>query len=336
MQELVGRLTALDAEASESLKVISYFDALVARGVGPDALLRAAAALSGAVVGSSTPGRTRRVQPTGRPADEEPDAPRLSRRVPPDGQVWIERRDPHANDAMILERLALALEITAARRGNDALDAVEQSIDEHTAPAERRAATARLRLAPGDEVCVVATLPDAPPPVAGPSALVVTEWGPARAVITRTAPSPPADADGAASTPTRIGVGTRVRPDDLPESWRTATLALRMTSPELPLVDADEVGAIMLLAEAADERSAEHPDVVTLAGLDPRHRVILDAYGRMGSVRQAAALAGVHHSTAQDRLAQLVDLLGYDVRHPIGLARYTVARVLLTLSHPGF
>ncbi|MDZ8170673.1 helix-turn-helix domain-containing protein [Microbacterium xanthum] len=336
MQELVGRLTALDAEASESLKVISYFDALVARGVGPDALLRAAAALSGAVVGSSAPGRTRRMQPTGRPAEEVSGAARLSRRVHPSGQVWIERREPHANDAMILERLALALEITAARRGNDPVDAVEQSIDEHLTPAERRTASARLRLTPGDEVCVVATLPDAPPPVPGPSALVVTEWGPARAFVTRTVPSPPTDADATASAPARVGVGIRVTPPDLPESWRTATLALRMTSPELPFMDADEMGAIMLLAEAADERAAEHPDVVTLAGLDPRHRVILDAYGQKGSVRQAAALAGVHHSTAQDRFAHLADLLGYDVRHPNGLARYTIARILLTLSRPGF
>lgn len=30
MQELVGRLTALDAEATETIKVIAYFDALVA------------------------------------------------------------------------------------------------------------------------------------------------------------------------------------------------------------------------------------------------------------------------------------------------------------------
>ena len=40
MQELVGRLTALDPDASEALKVVAYFDALTASGVSLDGLLR--------------------------------------------------------------------------------------------------------------------------------------------------------------------------------------------------------------------------------------------------------------------------------------------------------
>ena len=50
MQELAGRLTALDPEASASLKVIASFDALVAGGVGIEALVRAAATMAVALI----------------------------------------------------------------------------------------------------------------------------------------------------------------------------------------------------------------------------------------------------------------------------------------------
>ncbi len=52
MQELAGRLTALDPEASASLRVIASFDALVAGGVGIEALVRAAAVLGGTIAGA--------------------------------------------------------------------------------------------------------------------------------------------------------------------------------------------------------------------------------------------------------------------------------------------
>ena len=51
MQELVGRLTALDPQATESLKVIAYFDALVDGHANPEVLLRGAAVLSGCAAG---------------------------------------------------------------------------------------------------------------------------------------------------------------------------------------------------------------------------------------------------------------------------------------------
>lgn len=51
MKELAGRLSALDPEASETLKVIAYFDKLVDGRVGPDGMLRGAAVLCGAPMG---------------------------------------------------------------------------------------------------------------------------------------------------------------------------------------------------------------------------------------------------------------------------------------------
>ena len=51
MQGLVWRLKALDPEASESLKVIAYFDALVDGHASAQVLLSGAAVLSGCAAG---------------------------------------------------------------------------------------------------------------------------------------------------------------------------------------------------------------------------------------------------------------------------------------------
>ena len=102
MQEPVGRLTAVDAEATETLKVIAYFDALVNGHATTEVLLRGAAVLSGCAAGQTVGGKTMRVDATGARAAATPgDWP--SRSFGDDGIVWIERSGTaHANDEMIL------------------------------------------------------------------------------------------------------------------------------------------------------------------------------------------------------------------------------------------
>ena len=46
MRGLLLRLSALDADAESAVRVIAYFDALVARSTDPAALVRATAALA--------------------------------------------------------------------------------------------------------------------------------------------------------------------------------------------------------------------------------------------------------------------------------------------------
>jgi len=65
MQELVGRITALDPEASETLRVIAYFDALVDNHASVEALLRAATVLSGCPAGISAGDTVLRVDESG-------------------------------------------------------------------------------------------------------------------------------------------------------------------------------------------------------------------------------------------------------------------------------
>lgn len=329
MQELVGRLTALDPEASETLKVVSYFDALVSTGVGAESLLRGAAALAGATVGLRHGERSLRMGADGArlPGGAAPEAGGLAREA--DGiRVWIERDGPpHVNDAMVLERLAIALSITQARRGTDDGGAVDAALSPQATDDERAIALARLRMDAAPALRVLALPADAPAPGLGPSAVVVTPRGPARAVI--------CDADVEVAVPGRHGVGLAVPRERIAESWASALIALRLADAEHPVVSAEDLGGVLLVAEASDARPAPHPDAVALAGLDARALELLDALADTGSVRAVATRLGMHHSSVQQRVGVLASALGYDPRAPYGRIRYAIARTLLTLARPG-
>ena len=120
MQELLGRIARLDPSASLGLRVIACFDELMVGNVNTRALLAAAASLAGCVAGfcSASPARTVRVDARGHHVDGPPpevaDGFRLDAS---DGlEVWLERDgDRLPNDAIVLERLALAVRIRHGR-----------------------------------------------------------------------------------------------------------------------------------------------------------------------------------------------------------------------------
>lgn len=333
MQELVGRLTALDPEASETLKVVSYFDALVAGGVGLDALLRGAAVLSGTNAGyAPATGQEVRVAPSGErlePAEATVAASRWPSRRTSDGSlVWIERSGAsHANDAMVLERLALAVAITTARRSNTADAAVEVVITAGAPAAERAVAASKLRMDATRDVRAIAFHPDAAALTPGPTAVVATPRGLARAVLV----------DGGFHVPpaVRAGIGVSGTAERLPESWASALIALRLSTPRDPVVDAAELGALLFVAESAERHEEPHPDAAAVDALDERSRLVLEALADAGSVRSAASVLGMHHSSVQARLDALTAHLGYDPRSPAGRTRYALARALAALEQPG-
>lgn len=320
MQELVGRLTALDPAASETLRVVSYFDALIARGVGLDGLLRAAAALSGVVAGAETRGRTRRFDPAGRVVPGPAETPTRRVQLPFGGAVWIERGGPpHVNDEMILERLALAVGlIEAHHHPADGLDII---IDAERSADERATALARLRIGPHERIRLVATDVDAPWPGA-PHTELPTRFGILRATL---------DRQGALLSAGRVGLGPWVRADLAPESWDGAVIAYRLATASVPVVDATDLGAMLILARAYDPEHPHH-DVTTLAGLDARSAEILRVLVESDSIRAAAAALTMHHSTVQARHESLSRELGYDPRTTGGRMRYIAAEVLRRLG----
>ncbi|WP_036960365.1 hypothetical protein [Promicromonospora kroppenstedtii] len=366
MQELVGRLTALDPEASESLKVVAYFDVLVAGGVGIPALLRGAAVLSGAVAGAVVGQRTYRVGPDGGRLPEgavvgpaaAPAAPaattsppeqRLSRPVA-DGRVWIERAgSAHANDDMVVERLALAVDLVRARHDGESGSSLATLIDETRDVGERRIALSRLRLDPA-RAYRVAALPASRDVAAAPSGTVSgAVSGTASASASGTASGAPstvvATPDGLVRAvvlgrDTEItgpaGLGLVQPADRLAESFRTALLALRLSSGSGAVVDAEDLGVVLAAVEALEPVAAQQPDVVALARLDARTRAVLDELAAAESVRAGASALGVHHSTLQARHDALTTELGYDPRSLQGRTRFQLARLLLRLTeaHP--
>jgi len=94
MQELTGRLQALDPEASESLKVISYFDVLINGKVSVEALLRAAVTLTGCPCGySPVSGKPIRLCPNGERTAQAFPAQQggLAFTMDDGGRIWLER-----------------------------------------------------------------------------------------------------------------------------------------------------------------------------------------------------------------------------------------------------
>lgn len=219
MQELVGRLTALDPEASETLKVVAYFDVLVAGGAGLQALLRGAAVLSGTVAGATDGRRTYRMGPDGdRRTETVQVQPHWPSRSKDDRSVWLEREgSPHANDDMVIERLALAADLVGSRRPGEPGSSLETAIDATRDADERRVALSRLRLDPAREVRIAA-LPPSHDVDGALSTVVATPYGLVRAVVL----------GQGATVPGPAGVGVPRRADQLPESFRTAVLALRL------------------------------------------------------------------------------------------------------------
>ncbi|TPQ18695.1 PucR family transcriptional regulator, partial [Streptomyces sporangiiformans] len=122
MEELAGRLAALDPDAGAAVQVIAYFDRLVEGRAGLEALVRGAAVLSGCparLVDADRHVRIR-VEPDGRRSDEtgpvRPEWP--STPLSPGGApaVWLERTGPPTVvDSMVLERAASAARLVLDR-----------------------------------------------------------------------------------------------------------------------------------------------------------------------------------------------------------------------------
>jgi hypothetical protein len=326
-------LAGSDPEASEILRVVNHFDALVAWGATADALLRAAVVLSGCAAGLVTRGTSLRLDDRGdrreAAAIVEGDS-WLRRDIVGFGRVWLEREGaPHFDDQLIIDRLALALGVVLGRASIAREDRapLEILLDPHASPEDRQAAATRLKLDPGRTVRVLATPVDLVP---NPRSVVVPLLaGRVRATLD----------DGTRPAAGRVGVGLATSPTDLPMSWRSATLALRVSGPARPVVVADELGAVLRLLEVADTDPVPHPDAVGVARMvtqDPDILRTLDAVVLTESVRAAAAMAGVHHSTMQRRVIDLADRLGFDPGSAAGRVRLALALHLHRLATSRF
>ena len=137
--------------------------------------------------------------------------------------------------------------------------------------------------------------------------------------------------------PAQAGVGIAVAPEALPRSWASALIALRLSSEREPVVSADALGAVLVLAEAS--APLEIPDVAAVAKLVRAHpgaSALLEAIAATESLRAAGVDTGLHHSTVQAKAAQFSEALGFDLRSPQGRVRLAIALALYRLATTRF
>lgn len=322
MRDLTVRLDALDPEAGAALRVIAYFDDLVAHGAGLPAIVRGAAILAACPAALVDPAQHVRVRigaggVAGTPGPREAGWP-WTPVGSGGGELWLERDDePHQIDAMVLERAAAAIGSVRQRspgrpsRGRDDAD-TRILLDPASSAPDRAAAAQRLHLSPTSRVRAVASTDgmriepgDQPPSVVG-----------------------------------RVGVGPIGSPDELPGSGTAARLALRLTADGTPadpgptIVHAQDVGGLLVLASAVGPDTSKHADVVGLehlAGEHPWLLATLAAMAEQSSLRGAAAALHVHHSTLQERIVHAERMLGWSISDPAGRFRLQIALVLRRL-----
>jgi hypothetical protein len=350
---LLLRLSALDADAENAVRVIAFFDTLISTRATLRTLVRETARLAECAVGVADCelGVCLRSDPAGQVIAHtpEPVGPAV-REISPSSRVWLERAgEPFALDTILLERFAFAAALLLDRTrgplpepGDEAL--VELALSASAGEAERARAVRLLRFdpsagvhvlavaaAPGDLRHLLRALTAADPGVRSASI------GPVHVVLTR---SLPADLREAAGEGVRIGVGDALPAIDAPESWRQARTALRFATREGPcpaVVQAGQLGALAAIAarlRAEDIAKVADVGVLDALATDPHGAdtlAVLAAFCATGSARKAAVEVYRHHSTVTARLAQAEARLGFSFGTPAGRQRLELAILLRQL-----
>jgi hypothetical protein len=339
MEALAERLSHLDSQAGGAVRVVMFYDTLMRRRVDLPALARASAGLAECVAGIRLhgTGRAIRSSPDGRPAPAPPPPESTTTTAPITldeeeiGTVWLERPGPPGPlDDLLLDRLAIAAAAVVERYGparttmaDPAL--VELAISSDSDEAARARALRLLGFAADLPVRVAAVRSQLPLDQVGglvcPARLVKAAPLAEVGVLLATTLDPARFPAGV-----RAGIGAADSPD---RSWREARTALGFTTARQPVVHYDSLGALALLAHVPQDAARDNADVAAIARMagNPEDLETLDAYCATGSLRRAADLLHLHHSSVARRLEQLGETLGIDLTEPTGLTR---ARLALT------
>ncbi|GGU23272.1 helix-turn-helix domain-containing protein [Streptomyces lavendofoliae] len=335
MEALAVRLSGLDALAEGAIRVVAFYDTLMRRRVDLPALARASAGLAECVTGIRLhgTGRTIRVAPDGLDAPAPPVPASTSTPITLDeeeiGTVWLERPGPAVPlDDVLLERLALAVAGVVERYGPARTTMADPALVELVVgcdgdEAARARALRLLGFAAGAPVRVVAVR--SPLPLDRVGGLLCPDR-PVRAArladvgVVLAATVDPARLPAGV----RAGIGTAERPD---LAWREARTALRFTTARRPVVRHDALGALALLAQVPDATLRDNTDVAAIARIadSPEDLDTLDAYCATGSLRRAADLLHLHHSSVSRRLDRIASALGVELTDPAGLTRAALA-----------
>jgi hypothetical protein len=335
VEALVARLSKLDTDTEGALRVVTFYDTLVRRRVDLPALARASAGLAECSVGIGLHGSDRviRMSPCGtRTRGPQPPASTMVVVTLDDediGTVWLERPGPAGPlDRLVLDRLSIAVAAVVERYGpahttmaDPAL--VELVISPDTDDAARDRAMRLLGFAPDLPVRVVAVHSQHPLDKVGSSICPSRTVKAAQLADVGVILAATADLAGLPAG-VRAGVGAAGTP---PRSWREARTALRFTTGREPVVTYADLGVAALLAQVPADELRANADVAAIAELAyiPTDLDTLDAFCVTGSLRRAADVLHLHHSSVARRLEQLGKRLGIELTDPSGLARARLA-----------
>jgi hypothetical protein len=345
VEALVQRLSQLDSQAEGAVRVVMVYDTLMRRRVDLAALARASAGLAECVAGIRLhgTGRTVRAAPDGHAAAAPPPPPSMTVPVILDGEeigtVWLERPGPSGRlDDVVLDRFAIAAAAVVERYGPARTTMADPALVELviSADSDPPASARALRLLgfPADLPVRVAAV-RSPLPLDRVGGLVCPAR-PVRAAALAGVGVILAATVEAARFPAgvRAGIGAAERPD---RSWQQARTALRFTTARRPVVHHDDLGALALLAQVPPHAARGNADVAAVAGIagNPDDLATLDAYCTAGSLRRAADLLHLHHSSVARRLDQLATTLRIDLTQPTGLLRARLALTTWQLLNEG-
>ncbi|MFF1682277.1 helix-turn-helix domain-containing protein [Streptomyces sp. NPDC058256] len=335
MEALAVRLSHLDSQAEGAIRVVMFYDTLMRRRVDIPALARASAVLAECVTGIRLhgTGRAIRVSSDGREASTPPSPASTTASITLDeeeiGTVWLERSSaPGSLDELMLDRFALAAAAVVERYGparttmaDPAL--VELVISSDSDEAARARALRLLGFAADLPVRVIAVRSRLPLDKIG---CLVCPGRPVKAAPLADVGVILATSEDLARFPAgvRAGIGAAESPD---RSWREARTALRFTTPREPVIRYADLGALALLAEIPQDTARENADVAAIVRMadSPEDLETLDAYCATGSLRRAADLLHLHHSSVSRRLEQIGKTLGFELTQPTGLVRAGLA-----------
>lgn len=245
--------------------------------------------------------------------------------------MWLERPGPPSPlDEVLLDRLAIAAAAVAERYGPTRTTMADPALVELVVSADgdeagRARALRLLGFAADVPVRVVAVRSRIPLDRLG---TLVCPARPVKAahladvgVLLAAAVDPSLFPAGV-----RAGIGSARSPE---RAWREARTALRFTGPREPVVRYEDLGALALLAEIPQDASRGNADVAAVARIagNPEDMETLDAFCATGSLRRAAELLHLHHSSVARRVEQIAKALGIELTRPTGLLR---ARIALT------
>ncbi|MCT2591040.1 helix-turn-helix domain-containing protein [Streptomyces sp. N2-109] len=338
MEALAVRLSGLDSQVEGAIRVVMFYDTLMRRRVDLPALARASAGLAECVAGVRLQGTgwAIRVSSGGTEVSTPQSPASTTAPITLDeeeiGTVWLERPGaPDPLDEVLLDRLALAVAAAVERYGPARTTMADPALVELVVSADvdeaARARALRLLGFPVDQPVRVAAVRSELPldrigglvcPARPVKAAPLGDVGVILATTVDTARFP---------TGVRAGIGAAAGPD---RCWLEARTALRFTTAHRPVVHHDDLGALALLAHIPRDAAQENLDVAAIARLaaHPEDVETLDLYCATGSLRRAADLLHLHHSSIARRLEHIGKALGIELTQPTGLER---ARLALTI-----